>query len=193
MVETKYLQERNSKLRIENSTEALEFMDCAEFVCRVLAADGVTNGVKHLANSSLKSFLDNTEIFEFSSNQPQIGDIAVWDGHVGIVTGVNEDGSKIKLTHARGSGKLAQENPYAIKPSQYRSSTFHGYYHPVNETEDGKVSAINGAKSSSAQTTANERVYNGGTLPEVVVRGKKTTPRIPTLSVPAIKPVDINN
>jgi hypothetical protein len=195
MVGTKYLQETNSKLRTENTDEALEYMDCAEFVCRVLAADEITNGVKHLASSSLKSFLDNTENFEFSSDKPQIGDIAVWDGHVGIVTGVSEDGTKIKLTHARGKDKPAQENPYAIEPSKYRASTFYGYYRPINETEDGKVSAKNGAKSPSAQTTSKERIYNGGTLPEVVVKGKapeKTTPQIPALSVPQIKPTDIN-
>jgi RHS repeat-associated protein len=34
-----YKQETDSKLRTQNTSEALKYMDCAELVCRVLAAD----------------------------------------------------------------------------------------------------------------------------------------------------------
>jgi hypothetical protein len=109
-------------------------MDCSEFVSRVLAADNITDGVKYMRSGDIKTFLSNEEKFLHSENNPQIGDIAVWEGQVGIVTAVNGDGSKIKLTHARGVGKLSQENPHFATPSQYRNSTFYGYYRPINDT-----------------------------------------------------------
>jgi RHS repeat-associated protein len=139
MVGTEYKQEDNSQhLRTANTPEALKYMDCAEFVCRDLAADGITNGVKHMAGSSLKAFFDNEETF-IHSQTPQEGDYAVWDGHYGVVTSVGENG-KIKLTHARGAGKLAKENKDAIEPEDYRpGSDFYGYYRPIHETPDGKL------------------------------------------------------
>ena len=86
-----------------------------------------------------------------SENNPQIGNVAVWEGHVGIVTAVNDDESK-KMTHTRGVDKLSQENPHFATPSQYHNSTFYGYYRPINETP----------------SATNETIYSGGTLPEVI-------------------------
>jgi RHS repeat-associated protein len=139
MVGTEYKQEDNSQnLRTANTPEALKYMDCAEFVCRDLAADDITNGVKHMAGSSLQAFFDDEETF-IHSQTPQVGDYAVWDGHYGVVTAVGENGT-IKLTHARGSGRLAKENKDAIDPEDYRpGSDFYGYYRPVHETPDGKL------------------------------------------------------
>ena len=127
--------ETNAALRTENTVEALKYMDCSEFVCRVLAADQITDGVKYMRSGDLRTFLSDETRFSHSQNEPQDGDIAVWDGHVGIVTAVNDDGSKIKLTHSRGVGKLSQENPHFATPSQYRNSEFYGYYRPINETQ----------------------------------------------------------
>jgi len=138
MTGIEYKPETVTSMRTSNTAEARQYMDCAEFVCRVLGADQVTDGVQHMNSSGLKSYFDNTEQFEHSENEPQVGDIAVWKGHVGVVTEVGEDG-KIKLTHARGSGKLSKENPYAISPEEYRDSEFYGYYRPINETPDGKL------------------------------------------------------
>ena len=129
MIGIEYLQETTSSLRTTDTPEALKYMDCAEFVCRVMAADGITEGVKHLAGSDLLAFLNNSIVFEHS-NSPEVGDIAAWDGHVGIVTGVGDNGT-IKLTHARGAGKLSAENRYAISPETYKpDAEFYGYYRP---------------------------------------------------------------
>lgn len=203
MVGTKYKQETDSKLRTESTTEALEYMDCAEFVCRVMAADNITNGVKHMASSNLKAFLDNTEQFIHSETTPEIGDIAVWNGHVGIVTGV--DGTKIKLTHARGANRPAAENPYAIAPEKYRSnSTFYGYYRPINENYADGTNVKNGIELKSSNTklsttpprtaassspTVNtsslpEKIYEGGVLPEVIVKGQAPSNRAMLLNTP---------
>jgi len=138
-----YKQEAGSN-RTSSTPEALKYMDCSEFVCRVLAADQITKGVKGMNSESLKSFLSNKNKFEHSDNKPEVGDIALWESHAGIVTGVEKDGT-IKLTHARGVGKLSKENPTAIKPSQYVDSKFDGYYRPLKETEtpDGKLDKPN--------------------------------------------------
>jgi|GEM_PF-1546603 len=152
-----YKQETESKLRTEDTKEALEFMDCAEFVCRVLHADGVTKKVEHRNSQGLKTFLSNEEVFAHSTT-PEVGDVAVWEGHVGIVTDVDKDG-KFKLTHARGQGKVSIENAWHITASQYRTSKFYGFYRPKVETPDGKVDdngnpiAIPATASSQNQNT----------------------------------------
>jgi RHS repeat-associated protein len=174
MVGTPYKQETTSSLRTGETKEALEFMDCAEFVCRVLAADKITPKIEHMTSSGLKKFLDNKQQFVHSQT-PQVGDIAVWDGHVGIVTSVDKDG-KIKLTHARGAGKLAQENPYHITSQQYRSSTFHGYYRPINENDNSQNNTTTTPTTPATTQQADDNtIYNGGTLPEVVIVGQRTT------------------
>lgn len=132
-----YLQETKGDLRTANTPAALAKMDCAEFVCRVLAADQITAGVKWLAGGDLLKFFQNDKQFVFSET-PQVGDIAAWEGHVGIVGEVGENNT-IRLIHARGTGKLSNENALAIPPEDYRDSPFIGYFRPVVETPEGKV------------------------------------------------------
>jgi RHS repeat-associated protein len=144
-----YKQEGGA-LRIENTSAATAYMDCAEFVCRVMAADQITDGVKSMNTAQLKTYFDNSGKFEHSDNA-QVGDVAVWKGHVGIVTEVGENGT-IKLTHARGEGKNSKENGYAIKPEQYKNSKFYGYYRPKNETPDGKLDNTDNSSSSISST-----------------------------------------
>jgi len=171
MVGVAYLQETNSFLRTASTGEALKYMDCAEFVCRIIAKDNITDGVKHMGSGALKVFLDNKSKFEHS-DKPQVGDIALWEGHVGIVTGVDKDG-KIKVTHARGKGKLSQENPYFITPKQYRDASFYGYYRPINETPDSSNPATISTTNSTNSAPENEKVYRGKTLQEVIVTGSR--------------------
>ncbi|WP_052430406.1 eCIS core domain-containing protein [Sporocytophaga myxococcoides] len=127
LVSIPYKQETDSGLRTGDSKDAKAFMDCSEFVCRVLYANGVTDKVEQLNSDGLKNLLSNNKKFEHS-NSAKAGDIALWDGHVGIVSSV--EGAKIRLIHARGEGKLSSENKYHILPSEYRTSKFYGYYSP---------------------------------------------------------------
>jgi hypothetical protein len=174
MVGTPYKQETTSSLRTGITKEALEFMDCAEFVCRVLAADKITPKLEHMTSSGLKKFLANKQQLVHSQT-PQVGDVAVWDGHVGIVTSVDKDG-KVKLTHARGAGKLAQENPYHITPQQYRSSKFHGYYRPIKENDNSQNNITSTPTTpETTQQAKDDTIYNGGTLSEVFIVGQRTT------------------
>jgi RHS repeat-associated protein len=130
----KYLMEDNkTNMRTASSKKALEYMDCSEFVCRVMAKDDLTNGVKHMNTVALKTYFEDNNYIK--SKKPKIGDIALWKGHVGIVTGV-KDGNKIKLTHARGEGKLSIENKYAILPESYTDKEFIGYYRPLHEGQE---------------------------------------------------------
>ena len=153
MIGRPYKNEVDFKLRTEDTEEALEYMDCSEFVCRVFADDGLTEGVKHMNTSAIYEFLKNEKTFEHSDT-PTVGDIAVWEGHVGIVSDV--DGSKIKLIHARGSNKNSAENSFCIEPSDYRTSIFHGYFHPMNESNEQDDPII----------------YNGGILSEIIILGE---------------------
>jgi RHS repeat-associated protein len=141
-----YVQESNDNgARTDNTAEALKYMDCSEFVCRVLHADDITDKVMHMNTSALKTYLSDTDKFTHSDS-PQPGDIALWEGHTGIVTEVDANGN-FKLAHARGSGKLSLENPNFTTADKYRpGAKFLGFYRPVNETPDGKINDT-GAKT----------------------------------------------
>ena len=43
---------QGDKLRTGDSVEAMEYLDCSEFVCRVLAYDGITKGVKAMSTKN---------------------------------------------------------------------------------------------------------------------------------------------
>ena len=130
-----YLQQTGVALRAGSTPEALKYMDCSEFVSRVLAIDGITNGVLPMNTGAIKALLTQKDRFAHS-NTPQVGDIALWEGHVGIVSAVGA-GNTFKMIHASGKGKLSSENPIAIKPEQYRSGVFYGYYRPLHEQQQG--------------------------------------------------------
>jgi hypothetical protein len=156
-------------------------MDCSELICRVLAADNITDGTKHMNSSLLKTYLQNKQKFTHSKD-PKIGDIALWEGHSGVVTGVGKDGT-IKLTHARGIGKPVNENPYAILPEKYRSgSDFLGYFRPVvenpDQTDENDVQEVaeNQAVSNNEDDIDDKAVYFGSVLKEVVVHATRLEP-----------------
>ena len=73
------------------------------------------------------------------STTPKVGDIASWEGHIGIVSAVDEKTGKFKLIHAANPRDDILENPNFATAVQYRSSTFYGFYRPVVETEEGKT------------------------------------------------------
>lgn len=141
MIGIPYLQQTGTTLRAGITPEAMKYMDCSEFVSRVLAIDGITQGILPMNTGAIKALLSQKDKFANSKDTPRVGDIALWDGHVGIVTGVGR-GNTVKLTHASGKGRLSSENPTAIKPSQYRSGTFYGYYRPIQEAQQGYAGGV---------------------------------------------------
>ena len=88
-------------IRTAYTTYGMKTMDCAEFVCRVMAADGITHGVQNKVRESFMSFVNDKSKF-IHSNSATAGDIAVWYGkdkkgnmqfHTGIVTDVDKSGN----------------------------------------------------------------------------------------------------
>ena len=189
------------KYRTTFTKAALEKQDCIELVTRVLYADGVINSMNvgkydyYLANkNSIGKLLFNKSKF-IQSSTPNVGDIAFWEGHVGIVSEVGKDG-KFKLTHAANSRSNILENPYLINASQYHPGTFYGFFRPLNETPDGKTiditKDINGGKNNTearsitntSDNKSNDEIYYGGELPNITISTNK-----PTKSAGYIKPV----
>src|SRR5690554_6140179 len=85
---TSYKQQNETSLRTENTPEALQYMDCSELVCRVLAADQITPTIKHMNTTGLIEFFGNSSKFH-KSESPESGDIVLWKGHTGIVKSNN--------------------------------------------------------------------------------------------------------
>lgn len=167
-----YKQETSPALRTGSTAEALAYMDCSEFTSRVLALDGLTQGVMAMDTRALKTFLSQADKFVHAKDQPQAGDVALWDGHVGIVSEVGK-GNTIRLVHASGKGKLSGENKYAISPAKYRSGTFYGYYRPINEAQRGTAgSPTTTPFARPAKSAGDYRSGPGGSFPlrEIVVR-----------------------
>src|SRR5690349_1051918 len=64
-----------SDLRRGSSPEAMRYMDCSEFVSRVLAKDGV-NGIKEgMTTEQLQTALENPNLFTKREGRPEPGDV----------------------------------------------------------------------------------------------------------------------
>jgi len=189
-----YLQQTGAALRAGTTPEALRYMDCSEFLSRVLAIDGITQGILPMNTENIKALLSRKDRFAHSKEVPKVGDIALWEGHVGIVSEVGKNNT-IRLVHAAGVGKISFENKYAIKPSQYRLGTFYGYYRPLHEELTGVAGFPTIAdparpfppktqKISARDQPTKFRSDAGGTFPldEVVVRPSTSQTQFETLN-----------
>lgn len=103
----------------------------------------------------MRSYFGNKNQF-IHSESPKAGDIALWNGHVGIVSSVDKNG-RVKLIHARGYRKLASESSVYLPVEKYRDSEFYGYYRPVKETEDGKLNNEGAQTASSENNSKNDK------------------------------------
>ena len=145
MTGTKYKQEVIDSLRTHFSPIALEYMDCSEFVCRVLYADELSNTVLSLNTKGLYEFLNHSDKFTFSDH-PHPGDIALWKGHVGIVSEVSKD-DRYKLIHAANPKSGSLENPHFTTSNVY-AKDFIGFFRPKTETTDNNKKMIYTAEAS---------------------------------------------
>ncbi|MCG8474637.1 MAG: CHAP domain-containing protein [Cytophagales bacterium] len=133
MLGTPYKQEITSALRTGASAEAMKYMDCSEFVSRVMAGDGITDGVKHTRSSQITAMAENGDKFE-KSTTPQKGDIVAWNGHTGIVEGFDSDTKKVTVLHetryTKKDGtkvKSAVREKYSTKYYKKKGAVF---FHP---------------------------------------------------------------
>jgi RHS repeat-associated protein len=131
-------------LRTTYTEAAMKKQDCIELVSRVLLADGAIGSMNvnkydyYLAKKSSVGELLLDESKFVKSTSAVVGSVAFWEGHVGIVTEVDEATGKFKLTHAANSSSGILENKNFATDEDYFSGTFYGFYSPVNETKDGK-------------------------------------------------------
>ncbi len=142
-----YNRDVDYNLRTATSPEALAAMDCSEFVCRVMAGDGITSTVEsHCTRDMLANIMSDETKF-IKSDVPQVGDIVLWAGHTGIVEGFDKKNGKVTVLHATEYGPIRDETgkvtsykvsstcreSYSLKYYKDKKAFF---YRPVNETPD---------------------------------------------------------
>ena len=145
----------------------LRYLDCSEFVYRVLESDGlVTNRGGNTA--SLVTEFSNSEEW-IKNNSPEIGDVFLWrkgtKGHTGIVTGVqtDEEGNitGVEITHAKGTdyGTVTE-----VKPLSYFAEHWgwKGFFRPVTEFRPEKIERKEGETTEEwfARAANNLKRYN---------------------------------
>ncbi|MEX2410249.1 MAG: RHS repeat-associated core domain-containing protein [Candidatus Paceibacterota bacterium] len=161
MLGTPYKQEKTLQLRTGSDATALAYMDCSEFASRVMADDGITDGVKHNTSRGLVKMFSDTEKF-VKSTTPQAGDIIAWDGHAGIVESYNDETKKVTVLHEtryeKKDGTIVQGALREEYSTDYYDEKGAGFYHPKEETQD-----IIGKTAS------------GGEIPEVTVTSEGTS------------------
>jgi RHS repeat-associated protein len=141
--ETPYLQQyetTKTHLRTGSTSAALQYLDCSELVCRVMASDGITKGVKSMATGELKKYLANEDKFIRSKNEPKAGDIFLWrhdgEGHTGIVVSYDAKTGKVVTAEARGKKWGTLEVTRQL--SDFTSiSGWEGFFRPKEENENG--------------------------------------------------------
>jgi RHS repeat-associated protein len=186
---TKYSQNKilnqGEKLRTENTPEALEYLDCSEFVCRVMAYDGITNGVKDWNTGNLLNFLDDKDKFIRSENEPQPGDIFLWrddkHGHTGVVLSYDKKTGNVTTAEARGKDFGTLEVTRNISAFTERED-FKGFFRPINENPDRseksgdakkKTKESDSDKFSRLMNNAAEAIKNSNFLIEQVKKNKE--------------------
>ncbi len=162
MIGIGYSQNHKEDINDPFSSKAVGQMDCSELVSRVLFADGVIPKMQLLDSKSIKDLLSNKSKFE-QSNIPQVGDIAIWEGHVAIVTKVGENGT-FSVVMARGEDKNSYEQTTPISAKKYRDSKFYGFYRPKKENEtpdgDGFNNPLTGETGGNPSKNINQKSLN---------------------------------
>ncbi len=121
-----YDQQLGKKFRSVMTQEAMEKMDCSEFVCRYLHKLGVTDKVKLINTDKMinqekfREALGNDNIIHVSGSEksefiPQAGDIFVWsrgegDGHTGIVHSYDSNKDAVTILEEIGRNGSSDEN-----------------------------------------------------------------------------------
>lgn len=147
-----YKQEFNTSpyyLRTNTTFEAMAYMDCSEFVCRIMAADGITPTMEsHNTKDLLLNIMSDKTKF-IKSVVPEAGDIVLWDGHTGIVESYNKSNDMVTVLHATQYGPITDKDGkissykanstcrevYSLN-RYYRNKKNAFFYRPVNETPD---------------------------------------------------------
>ena len=152
-------------LRTGNSKEALEYLDCSEFVCRVLADDGITNGIKSMTTKELSDFLAEEDKFIKSVDEPKPGDIFLWrngdEGHTGIVVSYDSKTGDVETSEARGKayGTVRVNRDLSAFTSM---QGWKGFFRPKTEKPD-----------KNSKTTSDKRHYSQEEYNKIMNNAKK--------------------
>ncbi len=189
---TPYKQQTGNKHRTANTDEALEFMDCSELVCRVLAADGITPIVQLMTTKGdLYSFVNDPKKFH-KSRTPKTGDIVLWKGHTGIVESYDEKSGKVTVLHATKYKTKSGKEVNGVVREQYSLQGYYidrkgaYFYTPLSDTDnsieenrlentqDWKPAAIERNKSMLADVnkhleSLNHKIDEGQTMVERIL------------------------
>lgn len=139
-----YKQETNTNLRTMPTKEALSFMDCSEFVCRIMAWDGITQTVESHNTIDLLQNVMSDESKYIKSTEPMAGDIVLWEGHTGIVETYDESTKKVTVLHAtsydwidkNGNKKSVHSTARERYKIDYYVKKGAAFYRPKEETPD---------------------------------------------------------
>jgi len=144
---TKYSQDaklnQGAALRTGNSIAALTYLDCSELVCRVMADDGITNGVQAMSTKELANFLSDEDKFIRSENEFQAGDIFLWrddgGGHTGIVVDYDKKSGLVETEEAEGV-KYGTLRVFRDIKKYQKHNGWKGFYRPKKENPDKNTS-----------------------------------------------------
>jgi len=129
-----------TELRTGNSDAALEYLDCSEFVCRVLADDGITDGVKQMSTAELVDFLGDDDKFIRSDDEPQPGDVFLWrdgdESHTGIVVSYDKSTGDVVTSEARGEKWGSGEFTRKLTVFKGHGAAWKGFFRPKKENPD---------------------------------------------------------
>ena len=133
-----YKQEGNDApdfLRTANTEDALAYMDCSEFICRIMAADGLTEGVQHKNSYSLLELFQGDDYEQ--SETPQPGDFIAWKGHVALVESYDSEKEQVTVLHATSYEKKDKTKVETSVRETYSLSYYKKkkaiFVHPKNE------------------------------------------------------------
>ncbi len=157
---TSYKQETGSAYRTGSDASALQYMDCSEYVSRVIAGDGITDGVQHLTSSGINNMVKDVTKFE-ESITPQSGDIVSWDGHTGIVEDFNSETNEVTTLHAtsytKNDGTKVESAVRETYSTDYYNEKGASFSHPTKETPDVLGKTFSGGELDPVTVTGEGR------------------------------------
>jgi RHS repeat-associated protein len=149
----------NDKLRYEYTTQALEFMDCAEFVSRVLFEDGLIDDLRTVqgvnetpVRKMMTMFESEDSNWEIVSGDPKQGDVVAWDdyidsetkkskqGHIALIGEYDSETKKVTLLHStayKNAGAIKDPTSFSYFSSKGKTAKFYRRK-AGTDTPDGK-------------------------------------------------------
>lgn len=159
LVGTPYRKQTGTANRIENTPVGLEYLDCSEFVSRVLAADGITSKVISRTSGGMATFFQTSGLFHNTMTDPQPGDFYAYEGHVGMVesSAYNKKGEWIgfnvleAIDTEHGMNRMTKKIKSIIEK---KGDSWIGFFRPITETPDNGMTPSESPIAPSVNSTS---------------------------------------